>query len=267
MTIDNRGTSMSENAIRVENLSKSFGSVQALEDVSFNVRENEVLALMGDNGAGKSTLIKILSGVLAPTSGTVYVDNESVSFDDYTDARAHGIETIYQDLAVAEGQSVMNNVFMGKELIVDNRLGRLLRITDDEQMMKETQEILERLDMNINPQIEAGSLSGGQQQAVAIGRALQSSPSILIMDEPTSALSVDASQRVLDLIQELRNQGLTIILVNHNIDEVFEVADRAAVLATGNFVGTEAIENLTEHEMIQMMMGAGSTSDASEMSA
>lgn len=257
---------MPENVIQIEDISKSFGSVQALEDVSFNVRENEVLALMGDNGAGKSTLIKILSGVLAPTSGTVYINDESVSFDNYTDARAHGIETVYQELAVAEAQSVTDNVFMGKEPTVDNRLGRLLRITDEERMIEETQEILKRLNMDIDPRAQAGSLSGGQQQAVAIGRALQSDPSILIMDEPTSALSVDASQLILDLIKELQNQGLTILLVNHNIDEVFEVADRAAVLATGNFVGTEAVENLTERAMIQMMMGAESTPDASETS-
>jgi ABC-type sugar transport system ATPase subunit len=251
---------MSKNKpVRIENVSKSFGSVQALEDVSFSVEENEVLALMGDNGAGKSTLIKILSGVLQSTSGHIYINDEEAVYDDYTGARAAGIETVYQTLAVAPHRSVMDNIFLGKEPLVENTIGKALSMVDDERMRRETIAVLDQLDMDLDPDMETGNLSGGQQQAVAIGRALQSEPAILIMDEPTSALSVEASQQILDLINRLQNRGLTIILVDHNIDEVFEVADRAAVLTSGQSIGTRPVESLTERQLIQMMMGTTET--------
>jgi ABC-type sugar transport system ATPase subunit len=241
--------------VRIEDVSKSFGSVQALENVSFSIEENEVLALVGDNGAGKSTLIKILSGVLQPTSGRLYINGEETDLNDYTDAQAAGIETVYQTLAVAPHRLVKDNIFLGKEPLVENPLGNMLSIVDDERMRQETETVLDQLDMDIDPNKETGNLSGGQQQAVAVGRALQSEPDIMIMDEPTSALSVEASQQILDLINQLQDQGLTIILVDHNIDEVFEVADRVAVLSTGQFVGTRPAESLTESQLIQMMMG------------
>lgn len=241
--------------IEFDDVSKSYGSVQALESVSFAVRENEVLALMGDNGAGKSTLMKILSGVLQPTGGRILLKGESADFNSHIEARNAGIETVYQDLAVAPNRAVWENIFLGKEQIKQTTLGRALNLTDDDRMRRESKAVLDRLGMDLDAESEVKNLSGGQQQAVAVARAVQSDPSIIIMDEPTSALSVEAAQRILDLIEELRRNGMTIILVDHNIDEVFEVADRMAILASGRMMGVRSVGELTEDRLIQMMMG------------
>lgn len=241
--------------IEFEGVSKSFGAIQALNDVSFSVERNQVHALMGDNGAGKSTLIKILSGVLQQTSGEIYFDGERADFSDHTDAQSAGIETIYQDLAIAPNRSVSDNIFLGKELLSSNSLFNKLGFVDEKRMRAEATSTLERLDIDVDPTTRAGSLSGGQQQSVAIGRALQSDPDLLIMDEPTSALSVGAVERILDLIEQLQSEGITIVLISHNLEEVFDVADRVTVLASGEVVGTRDIEDLDEELLTQMMMG------------
>jgi ABC-type sugar transport system ATPase subunit len=244
-----------QNVIEFDGISKSFGSIQALESVSFSVRENEVLALMGDNGAGKSTLIKILSGVLQPTGGQVKVRGDRVDFDSHIEAREAGIETVYQDLAVAPNRTVWENIFLGKEPAKEGVLGQLFGLIDEERMRRESEKVLETLGMEIDPESKVKNLSGGQQQAVAVGRAVQSDPSIVVMDEPTSALSVEAAQRIIELIADLRRNGMTVVLIDHNIDEVFQVADRVAVLATGRVTGVQRAEQLTEEQVIQMMMG------------
>lgn len=253
-----------EEVIEFDDISKSFGSVQALESVSFAVQENEVLALMGDNGAGKSTLMKILSGVLQPTGGRILLGGEPADFGSHIEARNAGIETVYQDLAVAPNRTVWENIFLGKEQIKQTTVGRALKLTDDERMRRESEAVLDRLGMDLDPESEVKNLSGGQQQAVAVARAVQSEPSIIIMDEPTSALSVEAAQRILDLIEELRKDGMTIILVDHNIDEVFDVADRMAILASGRVMGVRSAEELTEDRLIQMMMGVADAPSAPE---
>lgn len=251
--------------IQFDDISKSFGSVQALESVSFAVRENEVLALMGDNGAGKSTLMKILSGVLQPTEGSILFRGEPADFDSHIQARSAGIETVYQDLAVAPNRAVWENIFLGKEPIRQTRVGRVFKLIDEERMRRESRSVLDRLGMDLDPASKVKDLSGGQQQAVAVARAVQSDPSIIIMDEPTSALSVEAAQRILDLIEELRRSGMTIILVDHNIDEVFKIADRMTILASGRVMGVQPAEQLTEDRVVQMMMGATkSSSDSSQ---
>ncbi len=248
--------------IEFNNISKSFGSIQALESISFSVRENEVLALMGDNGAGKSTLIKILSGVLQPTTGHIKIEGEKVDFDSYIQARDAGIETVYQDLAVAPNRTVWENIFLGKEVTKRSIPGRIFGVVDEAKMREESNETLDELGMDLNPNSKLKNLSGGQQQAVAIARAVQSDPSIIIMDEPTSALSVEAAQRIIDLIKRLRESGITIVLVNHNIDEVYQVADRMAVLATGNLAGVRSAGELSEDQLIQMMMGVEKPSNS-----
>jgi ABC-type sugar transport system ATPase subunit len=242
--------------VEFDSISKSFGSIQALDSVSFDVKENEVLALMGDNGAGKSTLMKILSGVLPATSGQLRVRDEDVHFQDHIDARNAGIETIYQDLALAPNRTVWDNIFLGKEATMQGPLGRIFGFLDDAYMRQESKQVLERLEMTIDPEKMVKNLSGGQQQAVAVARAVQSDPEIIIMDEPTSALSVEASQRILDLVEDLKRQGITVILIDHNIDEVFAVADRMAVLAQGRFMGARTADELTEDALIKMMMGS-----------
>lgn len=246
--------------IRLENISKQFGQVQALENVSFAIEENEVLALVGDNGAGKSTLIKIISGVLEQTSGTVYIHGDLANLDSYNDAEALGIETVYQDLAIAPNRTVAENIFLGNEILLDSPLGRLLNFVDDDQMEAEAKALLSRLELDLNPRSEVKNFSGGEQQSVAIARALQSDPEIVILDEPTSALSLDATQRVLDLIKRLNDQDVTIIFISHNLEAVFQVADRAAILASGRLVGVEDLEGVTDDELVAMMMGRSRSS-------
>ncbi|SFR64723.1 ATP-binding cassette domain-containing protein [Halogeometricum limi] len=245
--------------IRLENISKQFGQIQALEDVSFAIEENEVLALVGDNGAGKSTLIKIISGVLQQTSGTVYVRGEPVELSDYNDAEERGIETVYQDLAIAPHRTVAENIFLGNELLSSGPLGKFFNFVDDDRMESEARELLARLELDLDPRSEVRNFSGGEQQSVAIARALQSDPNIVILDEPTSALSLDATQRVLDLIKRLNDQDVTIVLISHNLEAVFDVADRAAILSSGRLVGVEDLTDVTEDELVGMMMGRART--------
>lgn len=245
---------MSE-VIRLENISKRFGQVQALEEVSFAINENEVMAIVGDNGAGKSTLIKIISGVLQQTNGEVYVRGETVNFGDYNDAEDSGIETVYQDLAISPNRTVAENIFLGNEILMDGIRGRILNFVDDKRMEKESQELLSQLELSLDPKSDVKNFSGGEQQSVAIARALQSNPDIVIMDEPTSALSIEATERVLGLIERLKDQGVTIILISHNLEIIFEVADRAAVLASGSLMGVEDLEGITEDQLVGMMMG------------
>lgn len=242
-------------AIEVQGLSKSFGAIDAVQDVSLGMPENEVMALMGDNGAGKSTFIKMLSGVITPDSGSIYIEDEEVSLSSHEDARAHGIETVYQDLALAPNRTVWENLFLGKEIKSDGVLGSVFNWLDDDRMIRESRRVLTELGMDMDPQDVIKNMSGGQQQAVAIARAIQSDPKIVIMDEPTSALSVEAAEEILELIETLKKQGITIILIDHNIDEVFRVADRMAVLASGQLMGIRSKQQLTEDQVIQMMMG------------
>ncbi|WP_338074081.1 ATP-binding cassette domain-containing protein [Halomicrobium salinisoli] len=227
-----------------------------MENVDFSVRDGEIMALVGDNGAGKSTLIKTLCGVHRPTSGRIYVRGESVEFDDYNDARELGIETVYQDLALAEDQTVAANVFLGHEPVRGGRLGRWLGLVDEEQMFREARENLEKVQIPVDPKAKVKNLSGGQQQAVAIARALQSDPDILIMDEPTSALSIEGARNVLRVIDGLRDQGLTIILISHNIRHVLRLADRVSVLAQGRLMGVRDTDEVSRNEIIALMMGA-----------
>jgi ABC-type sugar transport system ATPase subunit len=245
----------SQKIIETRNLSKSFGNVNAVEDVSIDVEPGEVLALIGDNGAGKSTLIKMLCGVLEPTSGEVVLNGEPTTFENYNAARQAGIETVYQDLALAPAQSVAANVFLGHEAVRDDILGRLLGFVDRDRMVAEAEEALDRVNIHIDPEAKVRNLSGGQQQAVAIARALQSDPDILIMDEPTSALSIEGVKNVLRVVDSLRSEGITIILISHNIRQVLATADRISVLAQGRLMGTRAADGTDRQELVSMMMG------------
>lgn len=247
-----------------EQLSKQFGNVHAVQNVDFSVRKGEVMALVGDNGAGKSTFIKMLCGVHKPTKGEIYIRGENVSFGDYNDARKYGIETVYQDLALAPSQSVAANVFLGHEPTRGGTIGRWLRLVDEDRMVSESKENLDRVQIPVDPEAIVSNLSGGQKQAVAIARALQSEPDILIMDEPTSALSIEGARNVLRVIDDLRNQGLTIILISHNIRHVLGIADRVSVLAQGQLMGIRDTDDVTRNEVIALMMGAEDESEFEE---
>ena len=223
--------------IEMKAISKSFGSVQALEAVDFELYEGEVLALLGDNGAGKSTLIKIISGLFPYDSGEMTVYDQKVNFKSPQDARAMGIETIYQDLALFDNLTLMENIFAGRELSVQG-LGRILKLVNRKQMFVESQEVLDRLGINIKDyHQDVKNFSGGQRQSIAIAKAVHWGHRIIIMDEPTAALGVRETEHLFSLIEELKAQGVTLIVIMHNIDQVLRVAERAVVLRRGRRVG------------------------------
>jgi simple sugar transport system ATP-binding protein len=249
--------------LSVRDVSKHYGGVVALEDVSLSVRENEVLSIVGDNGAGKSTFIKLLSGVIPSTSGEFFMydsdsDNlENIVLDSPSMAKRAGIETVFQDMSLSMQHDVAANVFMGREPLKDDITGKLFRRIDREQMEQRSVEALDEIGFSIDPNAITEELSGGQQQAIAVARALISDPRIVILDEPTAEVSVEGSQKILDLIEELQASGKTVIFITHNLEEVFNVADRVAVLRQGNLVAE--LENdgtIDREELVGHMTGA-----------
>lgn len=249
--------------LRVQNVSKHYGGVVALEDVSLSIRENEVLSIVGDNGAGKSTFIKLLSGVIPATSGTFHMRDaetgelEEIVLDSPSMAKRAGIETVFQDMSLSLLHDVASNVFMGREPLKEGFRGSILRNIDREYMESRSIEALDEIGFEIDPQALTNELSGGQQQAVAVARALISDPRVVILDEPTAEVSVEGSQKILDLIEELQASGKTVIFITHNLEEVFDVADRVAVLRSGNLVAE--LENdgtIDREELVGHMTGA-----------
>ena len=241
--------------LETENLRKEYGNIIAINNVNYSVAGGKINALVGDNGAGKSTLIRMLSGVTTPTSGTIRINDQEVTLEDHTDARENGIETVYQELALVPKQTVVDNIFLGQEISRDGLLS-MFSVLDRSTMYEECRSALERLDMSFDPESTVSELSGGQQQAVAIARALQSDPDILILDEPTSALSIEGSRKVLDLLLKLKERGLTIVLISHNIQEVMKVADRISVLFNGELLASKHADETTEEQIISYMMGS-----------
>jgi simple sugar transport system ATP-binding protein len=239
--------------LRTEHIRKSFGAVTALKDVSIYLRKGEVLALVGDNGAGKSTFIKILCGFHPPDGGTMEWEGQQVHFRSPLDARKHGIETVYQDLALINDLTVYQNMFLGREKII--RVGGLVPITDDRTMRQQTREHLNRLGIGI-PSVSSlvRQLSGGQRQSIAVARSMQTAPKLLIMDEPLAALGVREGGLVLELIQNLRRRRETsIILIVHNYSQVFEVCDRINFLYAGEVVLDSNTAETSEEELIRIV--------------
>ncbi len=233
-------------------LSKSYGGLRALADVTLDVRRGEILAIVGDNGAGKSTLIKALSGALRPDSGEIRIDGEPVDIRSPRDAAALGIETVHQSLGLVDALDVTQNVFLGRE-IVKKVLGVLPQL-DQKTMRRRTRELLERFAIDLPTLNEpVSSLSGGQRQTVAISRLLLAEPRILIMDEPMAALGVDEGKKVLELVATLRSRGLTILIISHNLEHVFTLADRIAVMKNGRLVGIVETEEVTRESIVSMI--------------
>lgn len=238
-------------------LSKHFGGVHALEDVSFELYPGEVLALAGDNGAGKSTLIKTVAGVHAADEGEVRFEGRRVAFSDPREARNAGIETIYQDLALADNLDVGANVFLGRE--PSRRLFGFLPAIDRRKMRSESRGVLDLLDIEISDEAlrrPVHSLSGGQRQAVAIGRAIFWNATILIMDEPTAALGVPEQRKVISLIKRLKEQKVAVIFISHNLADIFAVADRILVLRRGRVAGVRRAAETDDDEIVKLMVGA-----------
>jgi simple sugar transport system ATP-binding protein len=234
---------------------KRFGHVEALRGADFEVRGGEVVGLVGDNGAGKSTLIKILSGTLHPDGGEIHFGGSRVTIDNPTAARALGIETVYQDLALAPELDPAANVFLGRELLRRGVLGRL-GFLDKRGMRRQTDEAFSRLGVRIQrTDVPVANLSGGQRQGVAVGRAVTWASRVLYMDEPTAALGVLQAQHVLDLIRSVRAQGISVVLISHNLLQVIEVADRIEVLRLGRRVASFAGGEVTVDEIIAAMTG------------
>ncbi len=224
-----------EPILKARNLVKRFGRVVALDHCDFDLLPGEILAVIGDNGAGKSTLIKVISGAISCDEGEIFLDGKPVRFHSPIEARAAGIETVYQTLAMSPGLSIVDNMFMGRELRKPGLLGSLLRKLDHAEMQRRAREKLSELGLmtiqNINQAVE--TLSGGQRQGVAVARAAAFGSKLIILDEPTAALGVKESRRVLELILDVKARGIPIILISHNMPHVFEVADRIHIHRLG----------------------------------
>jgi ABC-type sugar transport system ATPase subunit len=243
----------SSTIVDMRNITKRFGRVVALDGVDLELREGEIHALTGDNGSGKSTLIKTLVGLHEPDEGEIYIRGEKTDVDNPQHARSLGIATVYQDLALVDTMSVAANMFLGRAP-VKKRFGLFSKV-DWKQMNERSQEILRtRLNLEMDPTSDVEFLSGGERQAIAVARALVTDPDVVIMDEPTAALSADSAQRVRDLIQTLNDEGITILVISHSIDEIFELTDRVTVLETGNLVGTVSTDEVTEDDIVEMII-------------
>lgn len=242
--------------LEVKGLSKSFDAVRAARDISFEVYPGEVLGLLGDNGAGKSTVVSCISGSLRPDSGSIVVDGEKVDIDSPQRARELGIETVFQDLALIDSLDVTTNMFLNREILKD-KPARWLRWLDRKQMHRESQAILDRLHIRINSVRQPMSqLSGGQRQAVAVGRAVAWGHHIVLLDEPAAALGVEQTALVLELINRLREEGVGVVLISHNMHDVLSVCDRAVVLRHGLKVAElETLEGLTTRHLVDLITG------------
>lgn len=235
--------------VELRDISISFGGIRAVDHVSLDLYPGEVVGLLGHNGAGKSTLIKILSGAYQRDSGEIWIEGKKAEISSPRDARDYNIETIYQTLALADNLDAPSNLFLGRELT--NAVG----FVDDAQMEAETRKIMARLNPNFKKLKEpVSALSGGQRQSVAIARAVYFNAKILIMDEPTAALGVHETKMVADLIQELKKQGLGIFLISHDTREMMELCDRVSVMKNGQLIGTERVEDVTEDDILSMII-------------
>ncbi|MBH0238395.1 sugar ABC transporter ATP-binding protein [Methylobrevis sp. L22] len=234
-------------------ISKSYGAIQALSSVSLVLQPGEVLGLMGDNGAGKSTLVKIIAGNFPPSAGEMRIDGETVVFHKPRDAQRQGIEAVYQDLALCDNLSAASNVFLGREAM--RSLGPL-KYLNYRRMNEVAADLFRQLKSETRPRDLVRKMSGGQRQAVAIARTLLSQPKIVMMDEPTAAISVRQVKEVLDLIGRLRDHGISVILISHRMPDIFAVADRIAVLRRGELVASKPAAESSPEEVTGLITGA-----------
>jgi D-xylose transport system ATP-binding protein len=255
--------------LSLKGVSKRFGPVQALDGVDFEVQPGEVVALVGDNGAGKSTLVKVISGIYSADEGTITFEGEEASVSTPQDATQLGIATVYQDLALCDNLDVVANLFLGHEEIASGP-GELTRQLDETAMEQRSGELLENLAVTIpSVRSEVGTLSGGQRQQVAVARSLLGEPRVVLLDEPTAALGVAQTAQVLSLIKRLRERGLGVVVISHNLADVFEVADRIFVLRLGKAAGTYGAHDTTEEHVVAAITGAseGERADEAELKA
>jgi fructose transport system ATP-binding protein len=252
--------------LQTKGLVKRYGSVTAIDHADFELYPGEILAVIGDNGAGKSSLIKALSGALIPDEGEILLDGKSVHFTSPMEARALGIETVYQNLAVSPALNIADNLYLGRELRKPGILGSVFRMLDKKEMERRAQAKMTELGLmtiqNISQAVE--SLSGGQRQGVAVARSALFGSKVVIMDEPTAALGVKESRRVLNLIKEVRDRGLPIILISHNMPHVFEVADRIHIHRLGKRAAIVTPQSHSMSDAVAIMTGAMNVGSSDE---
>jgi simple sugar transport system ATP-binding protein len=239
--------------LEVRNVSKSFGAIHAVNDISWSVEPGEVVGLMGDNGAGKSTLVKLIAGNFPPTDGEVLVDGEVCHFHKPIQARAKGIEVVYQDLALADNLTAAQNVFLGREL---NKGFWPFRVLNKQSMIDRSAKLFDELKSETRPRDLVKKMSGGQRQAVAIARTRLSNAKLVLMDEPTAAISVRQVAEVLELIRRLKHQGVAVILISHRMPDVFAVSDRIIVMRRGTKVADKATTSTSPEEITGLITGA-----------
>ena len=243
--------------LEARNLSKRYGNVVAMDGADFDLYEGEILAVIGDNGAGKSTLIKALSGALVPDSGQILLNGQEIHFRSPIDARKYGIETVYQTLAVAPALNIVDNLFLGRELRKPGFMGTVFRQLDKKRMLAEATDYMSDLKFRIQSMHQAvETLSGGQRQGVSVARAAAFAKNVIIMDEPTAALGVKESGMVLDLIRKVRDSGLPVILISHNMPHVFEIADRIHIHRMGKRIAAVDPQDYTMSDVVAIMTGA-----------
>jgi simple sugar transport system ATP-binding protein len=239
--------------LEVRNVSKSFGAIHAVNDISWSIEPGEVVGLMGDNGAGKSTLVKLIAGNFPPTDGEVLVDGEVCHFHKPIQARAKGIEVVYQDLALADNLTAAQNVFLGREL---NKGIWPFRVLNKQAMIDRSAQLFDELKSETRPRDLVRKMSGGQRQAVAIARTRLSNAKLVLMDEPTAAISVRQVAEVLELIRRLKHQGVAVILISHRMPDVFAVSDRIIVMRRGAKVADKATMSTSPEEITGLITGA-----------
>jgi D-xylose transport system ATP-binding protein len=249
-------TRTDEPVLRMRGISKTFGAVQALRDVDFEAYAGEVVGLVGDNGAGKSTLIKVISGAhTADSGGTIEVNGKRVTITRPQDATRLGIETVYQDLALCDNLDVVNNLYLGRE----EGLGLPFapRLLSENEMERRTVEVLKQLDVKIpSVRVPVSALSGGQRQSTAVAKTILRNAKVILLDEPTAALGVAQTRQVLNLIKRLRENGLAVVVISHNLADVFEVVDRVIVLRLGRRVATFDIKSTSQNQIVAAITGA-----------
>lgn len=237
--------------LRLTGITKHFGGVTAIRQFDLAVAPGEIVALVGDNGAGKSTLVKIVSGLYPPSGGEIWINGERASFRDASDARKKGVEVVYQDLALVDNQPVYMNMFLGREIVKGP-----LRTLDRKRMEQETQTLVDTLDVRIpSARATIRDLSGGQRQGVAIARATHWAQGLVLMDEPTAALGVGETAKVEETILKLKERGAAVLIVSHNLDQVFRIADRVTVLRRGTQVATKRLADTNRNEIVSMITG------------
>lgn len=251
---------MAKCVLETINLRKSFGGIQAVNNVNIKLYENEILAIVGDNGAGKSTLIKIITGVYKKDDGKICIEGKEAKIKNTIDARRCGIETVYQDKGLIQVLDASSNLFLGREKFQENILGKLFKFLDMKYMKQETKELYKRFGLEImNLDEKVNLLSGGQQQSLVVGRAVYWGGKIIIFDEPTNNLGVGEQNKAIDLIKQVRkNSKASFIIITHNLYHVFEIADRIIVLRNGLVVGERIKNKTTRNEIISMITGLAS---------